>query len=122
MFTCKSHPEGHPAVYRPRSKTSEGTSNLVKGIKACLTAQGVTLPEPHTDTLPYSQATHRTLIAQRCASNARPFNIVKDPEYAMEVQMLRPGTVIPSPSTVSRDINEMYTQMSVFVKNHFLVS
>lgn len=90
----------------------------------CLEGQGITPPSRKMEptTFPYSPAAHRALIALRCAKNNRPFNAVLDEDYQDEIRMLRPGTVLPSPITVSRDINEIYLEMSRHVKNYFTVS
>jgi hypothetical protein len=44
----------------------------------------------------------------RTATSNRPFNIVTDKYYRTEVELLRPGTIIPSPSTVSRNLKLLY--------------
>ncbi|KAF8232943.1 hypothetical protein L208DRAFT_1205799, partial [Tricholoma matsutake] len=69
--------------------------------------------------VPYTPAGHRTLIALQSANNHRPFNSVLDEDYQAEVEMLQPGTIIPSPQTVSCDIKAMYTEMSKHVQNYF---
>jgi len=124
VFTCQSRPDDHPPVLRPRAKTAEGTSNLVRTMNICLDAQGLTRGSRKvvTDAIPYSPAAHRALIALRCAKNSRPFNTVTDEEYQLEVSLLRPNTTIPSPITVSRDINTIYLQMSRHVQQYFKVS
>jgi len=35
--------------------------------------------------------------------------------------MLRPGTASPSPNTISCDLNQIYLDMSIYVKNYFMV-
>jgi hypothetical protein len=104
--------------------TGHGTKNIQDRIKACNTHLGSTAGAtavasmgPH-----YSSAAHRTLIALRCAKNHRPFNSVLDEDYRAEVEMLRPGTVLPAPQTVSRDIKAIYAEMSKNVRNYFMVS
>jgi hypothetical protein len=122
VFTCRQYPDTHTHT-RGRGKTSEGTSNLQLGVSQCQKRQG-TPPKPTGTTLvvpPYSEAAHRALIALRCAKHHRSFNSVLDDDYQVEVEMLRPGTRLPHPSTVSRDLNAMYTMMSIFVRNYFLV-
>ncbi|KAF9471508.1 hypothetical protein BDN70DRAFT_781292, partial [Pholiota conissans] len=105
--------------------TGEGTSNLVKTVKACLDAQGLSssnsdkLSNPNT--LSYSPAAHRVLLALRCAKSLRPFHAVTDEDYLREVEILRPGTAVPSEMTVSRDINHLYLEMSRYVKDYFAV-
>ncbi|KAF8958351.1 hypothetical protein BDZ97DRAFT_1668734, partial [Flammula alnicola] len=100
---------------------------LVRTMNICLEAQGLTTGgtsrmDDGSATIPYSQAAHRALIALRCAKNSRPFNIVDDEDYRTEVQMLRPGTTLPRPKTVSRDINSIYLELSQHVRQYFIVS
>ena len=123
VFTCHSRPEEHKPLVRPRSKTAEGTSNLVKTMNACLRAQGITPKKRQTEAIifPYSPANHRALLALHCARSNRPFNIVTDPNYQDEIMMLRPNTIIPNPSTVSRDLKMIYLEMSKHVWGYFEV-
>jgi len=123
IFTCHSRPEKHKPLVRPRSKTSEGTSNLVKTMNACLRAQGLTPKKRLVETtiIPYSPANHRALLALRCARSNRPFNIVTDPDYQDEIMMLRLNTIIPNPSMVSRDLKLIYLEMSKHVRRYFEV-
>lgn len=59
VFRCKSRPDKHPVVVRPCSKTAEGTSNMLKGMNACLQPQGISKMQPKDDTpIPYSVAGH----------------------------------------------------------------
>ena len=122
LFTCCTHPETHPVQCRPRSATNWGTTNMRNSIKLCDKKSGASTLSSQQNTSPkYSPAAHRTLIAQRCAKNHRPFNSVTDEDYIAEVEMLRPGTKLPSPSTVSRDIRAIYAEVSKFVRTYFLV-
>ena len=124
VFVCKTHPEHHTQpITRPRSKTGSGTSNLQKDVARCLKKQGVVAVSagPESD-IQYSEANHRALIALRVAKNARPINMILDEDYKKEVCMLRPGTVIPSPNTIQRDLLHIYTMASVFVMNYLMVS
>ncbi|EJD08420.1 uncharacterized protein FOMMEDRAFT_68048, partial [Fomitiporia mediterranea MF3/22] len=73
------------------------------------------------NSLAYSEATHRALLALRCAKYNRPFNFVRDKYYSLEVEMLRPGTTLPSPDTVSGDIKSLYQGLSIQVRNYFKV-
>ncbi|KAJ7050239.1 hypothetical protein C8F01DRAFT_1001087, partial [Mycena amicta] len=49
----------------------------------------------------------------------RPFCIVKDRAYRFLMKSGRPSTYIPSPSTVARDVNELFTKTRDRIKNHF---
>ncbi|KAK6992292.1 putative AC transposase [Favolaschia claudopus] len=68
----------------------------------------------------YSEARHRTLIALRCACLKRAFNEIEDSWYRMEVQLLRPGTVVPSADTVAEDVQRLYVSLAHEVKKYFL--
>ena len=122
IFTCKHGASNHPPQRRRRMGTKDGTGNLRRTLGKC-SEQLQLVTEPHSaDDIPYSSAAHRVLIALRCATSKRLFNSVSDEFYAREVQMLRPGTKLPSPSTVSHDIAKMYENGSHMVKQYFLVS
>ena len=124
-FTCRFDPIGHPSLIRGRLDTSQGTSNLERSRKKCIQRRGAdenpTPGAPQPPGLMYSQPKHRALIAARCASSKRPFNSVADAYYIQEVEMLRPGTKLPSPATVSRDINAMYKFGAGVVCEYFSV-
>jgi len=125
VFTCRNFPSTHLAVERERTKLSQGTTNLQNAVKVCNRRRGV-ITSPLARSGPpapvYSEAGHRALIALRCAKLQRPANMVVDPEYKQEVEMLRPGTIIPNPSTVARDIRELYNEGSKQVRAYFSVS
>ena len=123
-FNCKVDPEHHTPHLRARMSTGHGTKNMQDGMKACnkrVSTTSTTMLAVNVHK-PYSAAAHRTLIAMRCTKNHRPFNSVLDEDYQAEVQMLRPGTILPSPQTVSHDIKAIYSEMSKNVRNYFLVS
>jgi hypothetical protein len=101
--------------------TGHGTKNIQDGVKACIKRAGTVTDTVRSTGQPYSAAAHCTLIAMWCAKNHRPFNFVLDEDYKAEIEMLRPGTILPSPQTVSRDIKSIYIEMSKSVKNYFMV-
>jgi len=125
VFTCKTDLARHKPHLRPREKTSEGTANLKLGAEKCDERNGVVGAASALDTgsiaPTYSVAAHRALIALRCAKNHRPFNSILDEDYQTEVQMLRPGTVLPHPITVSRDIRVIYVETAKKVRDYFKV-
>jgi hypothetical protein len=123
VFTCKNHPTTHEPHERERSKTSAGTSNLKNTAQKCDKEQGIVAPLAPTATYAtaYSAAAHRAIIALRCATDHRPFNSVADKYYKMEVELLRPGTKIPAPTTVSLDIKHLYLELSKGVREYFKV-
>ena len=122
VFTCKTDPDKHKPHYRPHEKTAEGTANLKLGAEKCNERNGVSTESISTGAAPtYSVAAHRALIALRCAKHQRPFHSVLDDDYQMEVEMLQPGTTIPHPITVSRDIHTIYIEMAKRVRDYFKV-
>lgn len=105
---------------RDRIKTSDGTTKFLKDVRKCEEKQGISQP-PATSSIPYSADNHRALIALRCAKHARPINEILDDNYRAEVDMLRPGTVVPHPTTIQRDLISIYIHMSTFVMSYFAV-
>lgn len=124
IFTCKFGVPSHGSQRRRRMGSRDGTGNLRKAMLKCpkhTQAQLVAGSHSEANSTSYSPAAHRVLIALRCATSKWSFNSVSDPLYANEVQMLRPGTKLPSPSTVSCDVTILYEKGSSMVKQYFLV-
>lgn len=101
VFTCKKNPEAHHVILHPCSKTGEGTSNLVRTMNNCLYEQGLSIMKSMMKSqlsipVHYSPTAHRTFIALHCAKYSCPFNFVADDEYQIKVNMLCPGTTLPS--------------------------
>ena len=61
-------------------------------------------------------ATVMTLV-----KNMQTLGYFFEPLYAQEVALLEPGTVLPSLSTISRDVNQIYVTSSNYVKDYFSV-
>lgn len=103
IFTCKVDPDNHLPHRQSRLKTSSGTSNLNAVAKACDRRLGAIMAAAPSScsVIPYSLANHHTILALQCSTNMRPFNFVQDPLYQAEVEMLRPGTLLPDATTVS---------------------
>jgi hypothetical protein len=123
VFKCKNHSVTHDPHIRARMATGNGTANLLKGRKACLVREGE-LQEDKDANLPpnkYTPAAFRANIALQCAKNNRPFNFVLDPNYKEQVNMLCLNTHVPSPATVSRDINAVYVDMARHVRQYLMV-
>ncbi|GBE89936.1 Putative AC transposase OS=Zea mays PE=2 SV=2 [Sparassis crispa] len=127
-FKCKYDPANHRTQYRERSKTSQGTKNLDRSTKACFKRRGVgPSDDPHAgaqqtlmNTISrYSERAHRAIVALRCAASRRPFHSVADPYYLEEVELLRPGTKVPTPHMVSQDVQQIYQEGSKFIKEYF---
>ncbi|KAL1706233.1 hypothetical protein EV121DRAFT_201909 [Schizophyllum commune] len=101
--------------------TSDGTQALISTAKACDKARGMSLGMD-APPIAYSPMAHRALIALRSATSHRPFNMVRDRFYTEEVQMLRPGTTLPSPATVSSDLKHLYKGMAANLGQYLAVS
>ncbi|KAL1739613.1 hypothetical protein HDZ31DRAFT_1593, partial [Schizophyllum fasciatum] len=101
-------------------KTKDGTNQLLRTAKDCDKQRGVVVARP-LSSISYSYIAHRTLIALRCVMNHRPFESVRDPFYAQEIEMLRPGTKLPSPKTVSRDVKRLYEGLAVHFQSYLKV-
>lgn len=130
IFTCRHNDPLHRAQQRPHSNTSVGTGNLKRTADACdqrrcsnsgTDTNAGTQQTLHGSVSRYTPARHRALIAVRCARSRRPFESVADPDYQAEVELLRPGTHIPSPRTVSRDVEVIYEKGSIGVRDYFNV-
>ena len=122
IFTCATHPENHAKpLTHARGKTSDRTTKFRIDVEKCQKAQGIFVPSSSSPSIPYSPETHRALIALRCAKHARPINKILDDDYRAEVNMLRPGTVVPHPTTVQKDLVSIYIHMSTFVVSYFQV-
>lgn len=64
----------------------------------------------------YSEARLRYLIVKWCACNSRPMLIVEDEAYVEQLKMFNQGVIIPSDTTVRRDIQRVYDVAKVHVK------
>lgn len=102
-------------------KTGDGTTKFLKDARKCEEKQGTYQASPASSNIPYSPENHHALIALCCAKHACPINEILDDDYRAEVDMLCPGTIVPHPTTIQRDLISIYIQMSTFVMNYFAV-
>ncbi|KAF9037431.1 hypothetical protein BDP27DRAFT_1190478, partial [Rhodocollybia butyracea] len=104
--------------------TSNGTNTLLTKARACDTGRGISVSQGPSSPLhlQYSPAAHRAVIVLKCASSFRPFNSVNDRWYKVEVEMLRPGTLLPSAATLSRDTKILYQNGAEQLQRYLLVS
>jgi hypothetical protein len=126
-FTCRFDPVNH-IQYRDRMMTAQGATNLTRSIIQCEKKRGVQGNSPanaqqnlHGSVSKYTEIRHRAIVALRCAVSHRAFNMVDDPFYKQEVELLRPGTKVPSPKMVSRDVQTLYQMGSKRVVEYFSV-
>jgi hypothetical protein len=105
-------------------KTSNRTTNLARAAQTCDARRGV-LTVHHAENSPemgpYSEARHRTIIALRCASSSQAAHLVTDKWYRKEVELLRPGTSVPSEHTVSRDLKLLHRELATEGQAYFMV-
>ncbi len=101
----------HPGTSCSRECFEDSTGNLNDHVKICCPqaplGQG-TIAAFASGHL-YSAACFRFLLAIWCAQCHQPYKIVFDPELVQIFKMLYAKVDIPLPSTISRDIQEMYT-------------
>ena len=77
-------------------QTGQGTKNLSHGVTECNHGRGVTNAASaagaqesiEQSVSEYTPARHRAMIAMRCCVSKWPFNMVKDPYYIEEVNLL----------------------------------
>ncbi|KAG9080749.1 hypothetical protein FS749_007915 [Ceratobasidium sp. UAMH 11750] len=119
-FDCKYDSPHHPSQFRDRLRTGDGTQNLLNTARACDRQRGILIPADASlyPALSYSMARHRAILALRCARDRRPFESVVDELHQQEVELLRPGTQLPSLATVSEDIRRIYRMASLDAARH----
>jgi len=107
---------------RVRHDTS--TKNLLDHVKGCksktFNAEQSAIKE-FTHGYSYSSSRMRYLLGLWVARRFRPYNIVKDDELIQIFKMLYSKVEIPSPSTLSRDIIEMFAMSKESVKKYLMV-
>ena len=123
VFRCKVDP-AH-VQERPRQKGGDGTSNFNCRIITCnkkfMSANSSVQPDLHQTVSQYTPHTHRVILALQSAESKRPFSFVRDRYFVAGVELLRPGTILPSPQTVSRDVVILYQACAQYVKEYFAV-
>jgi hypothetical protein len=119
-FTCIHALPSCEPINRTRHELGQGTSFLQRRAENCDKASGRSASKSHLAVTPthqpYSEAAHRAILAMRCATSHRPLNMVKDPLYKAVVELLRPGTKIPDPTTLRNDLPLLTQEYSKRVK------
>ncbi|KAH7334997.1 hypothetical protein B0J17DRAFT_732961, partial [Rhizoctonia solani] len=59
------------------------------------------------------------LLALWCAQNHCPFEMVSDDLLAAIMNELRPGTTLPNPTTLSRDVQSLYQCNMQAIQGYF---
>lgn len=70
----------------------------------------------------YDPYVHYTLLALRCAHDHRPAASVADSLYKQEVELLRPGTKIPHPTSISKYIKQLHATVALNIQEYFKVN
>ena len=65
---------------------------------------------------------HRAHIVRWCTESNRPLNIVKDREFEVLMKAGRPGTMLPSASTVTRDVKAAFERCREHIDSLLKVS
>lgn len=105
------------------ARHDDSTSNLGRHCKYCTAvpnaqaAGQLTMPMFAAGST-YSDIKLRYLIVKWCACNNRPMVIVKDEAYVEQLRMFNQGAVIPSDTTVSRDIKRVFDIVKAHVKDY----
>ncbi|CEL58797.1 hypothetical protein RSOLAG1IB_12198 [Rhizoctonia solani AG-1 IB] len=119
-FECKNDPILH-TQYRARKDTSSGTHNLIRGAEACDLVRKVGQKSMVStgEARKFSPTRLRALIALWCARNHRPFELFRDDLFTAIVDELRPGTSLPDPSTIGRDVRNIYFDNKDAIRQYF---
>ncbi|KEP46987.1 hAT family dimerization protein [Rhizoctonia solani 123E] len=118
-FTCKVDPERHPIQYRRRRDTSNGTGNLKTSMESCRARNNQCNKPNGIPSTPFSYAMHLAIIVMLCAYHYLPFAGVLHDLIRRHVQLLRPGTSMPNPTTVSRTTRLVYEKQAEKVRTYF---
>lgn len=121
-FTCKTNSKNHPAQFRARQGTASGTNNLQRRALVCDAlnrAQNVVSAPAAARQFSYPR--FRALLGLWCARNRRPSELVEDELFAEMIDELRPGTLVPDRTTLSRDIQSIYLSNLDWIRQYFEV-
>lgn len=95
-------------------RSGDGTQNLLTSANKCNHNRGhrVTQPTQSSELSEYTEAKHRAILAIRYALERESFESVVDDLHRQEVELLRPGTQLPLSTTVSNDVEVIYSDAS----------
>ncbi|GJE85026.1 hAT transposon family protein [Phanerochaete sordida] len=109
-FICKTSPSTKPLT---RARWDDSTSNLVRHVNACNKSSkpppGQKAIDDFAQGTTYNPAKFRVKLNIWIARRHRPYNIVQDPEFLELLRMLNAKVEVPHPTTISRDIREIFT-------------
>ncbi|GJF00545.1 hypothetical protein PsYK624_168380 [Phanerochaete sordida] len=109
VFDCKTNPSAKPLT---RARWDDSTSNLVRHVHACEKDKkpppGQKAIDAFAQGTTYNPAKFRYKLAIWVARRHCPYAIVQDPEFLELLQMLNSKVEVPHPTTVSRDVREIF--------------
>ena len=109
VFACKKN----PSIKVTRARHDESTSNLNRHADSCnpnvATTATMCSISYYANGTSYNPRHFRLKMSLWIAKRARPFAIVEDPEFIELLTILNDKVVTPSCSTVSRDIQEIFS-------------
>ncbi|CAE6473416.1 unnamed protein product [Rhizoctonia solani] len=121
VLTCKTNPVRHKPQSRRRGDDSSGTKKFNDTANKCNIQcnriEGA--EETVSGVREFSLARFRALLALWCARNHRPFEMISDDLLVAIVNELRPGTALPDPTTLSRDIQSLYQRNMQAIRHYF---
>ena len=100
----------HPEISVVRARHDVSTSNLNQHEKKCngVREANQTSVTSFTHGSTYSKELLHVYVALWTATSYRPFTIAEDPYFVKIVKMFNPNAVLPSDTTVSKDIREFF--------------
>ncbi|KAK1223122.1 hypothetical protein PQX77_014009 [Marasmius sp. AFHP31] len=123
IFSCKFNNPDHPVITHNHQKTGHGTTWLKDTMGACNKTRGIATSESMElglCGLTYSIIVHRTILALWTVHSHCALKIVGDHFFKLHVELLRPGTALPCPNTVSEDVKRLYIGLSVCLQAYLL--
>ncbi|KAF8758656.1 hypothetical protein RHS01_02406 [Rhizoctonia solani] len=112
--------KSHKRFSRAQLNTGAGTTVLLHGADDCDEARGVLATNKKANLVKeYSPAYHRGLLSLWGACSHRSFDSLTNKFHQAKVELLRPGTKLPSSVTLSWDIKLIHTQYIPKVWEYF---
>ena len=109
----------HPSHFITHVQMDDSTSNLVKHVAHCQPTTGLenNIITMYANGHTYNAGQMHFLLAKWVSHHFHPFLIIEDPELITIFWMLYGHVQIPSASTVSHDIKEIFVMSKICMKN-----
>ncbi|KAG8688792.1 hypothetical protein FRC11_004751 [Ceratobasidium sp. 423] len=125
VFYCKHNELKHDPIMHDRLQTGDSTHNLLSTARACNDRHGVSAVAESSagvsllgSDVEFSEVLHIALLAIECTRDHHPFSSVTSDLRQAEVQLLHPGTQLPTAATISNYICHIYARASVDVAKY----